>query len=75
MRLGFIVTAPPILIPSPPQRRDETPYKLIFETDNLAAAQVQLAGHGAVVGEPSGGGACEGLDPEVNVFQLAKSRS
>ncbi len=62
-----------ISIASPPIAREETPLKVVFEVPDLAVARAHLAGHGAVVLEPKPWGACDVLDPEGNVFQLARA--
>jgi catechol 2,3-dioxygenase-like lactoylglutathione lyase family enzyme len=61
-----------IVIASPPEAREDTPIKLVFETADVEAARAHLVAHGAVMGEPRSWGACDGLDPEGNVFQIAK---
>lgn len=57
-------------IKSPPERRSETPIKLIFETDDLDGARAHLTRHGAVMDQPRSRGSCDGLDPEGNVFSI-----
>jgi catechol 2,3-dioxygenase-like lactoylglutathione lyase family enzyme len=59
-----------IEIASPPKPRRDTPIKLVFETDDVAAARTHLAAHGAVMFEPRGPTSCDGVDPEGNVFQV-----
>lgn len=59
-------------ITSPPQQRSDSPLKLVFETPDLEAARNHLVAHGAVMHEPRSWGACDGLDPEGNVFQIVK---
>ena len=54
----------------PPQPREDTPIKLIFETEDLEGARAHLATCGATMGEVSSWGSCDGLDPEGNVFQI-----
>jgi catechol 2,3-dioxygenase-like lactoylglutathione lyase family enzyme len=61
-----------IVIASPPEARDDTPMKLVFETPDLEAARSHLLSQGAVMHEPRSSGACDGLDPEGNVFQIVK---
>jgi len=61
-----------IRIDVPPEGRSETPIKVVFETDDLDAARAHLAKHGAVMREPWSWGACDGLDPEGNVFQIVR---
>lgn len=59
-----------IAIDDPAKAREETPIKLIFEVADLDAARTQLARHGAQLMPVSAWGACDGVDPEGNVFQL-----
>lgn len=59
-----------IAIASPPVARADTPIKLVFEVDDMAAARARLIAHGAVMAEPRWGG-CDGCDPEGNVFRIA----
>jgi catechol 2,3-dioxygenase-like lactoylglutathione lyase family enzyme len=61
-----------IVIASPPVAREDTPIKLIFEAHDVVAARAKLAEHGAVMMEPRRNGSCDGLDPEGNVFQIAR---
>ncbi|HXI56125.1 MAG TPA: VOC family protein [Polyangia bacterium] len=61
-----------IEITSPPRPRSDTPLKLVFETPDLEAARTHLLSQGAVMQQPRGSGACDGLDPEGNVFQIVK---
>jgi catechol 2,3-dioxygenase-like lactoylglutathione lyase family enzyme len=60
-----------IEITDPAQARSENPIKLVFVTPDLAAARAHLLAHGAVMGELRSWGACDGLDPEGNVFQIS----
>ena len=59
-----------IVITRPPEPRDETPMKLVFETPDLEATRSHLLSHGAVMRELRRSGVCDGLDPEGNVFQI-----
>lgn len=59
-----------ITIARPPKAREDTPIKLIFTADDLAAARARLAAHGATMFEPRSPRWCDGLDPEGNVFQV-----
>ncbi len=61
-----------IVVTSPPKRREDTPIKLVFEVPDLDAAVAELAGRGAVMDAPNAWGSCDGLDPEGNVFQIAR---
>lgn len=59
-----------ITISDPAEAREETPIKLIFEVADFDTARAQLARHGAQLMPVSAWGACDGLDPEGNVFRL-----
>jgi predicted enzyme related to lactoylglutathione lyase len=59
-----------IVIADPPRARSETPIKLVFQTADVEAAREHLKAHGAVMSEPRSSGACDGVDPEGNVFQI-----
>ena len=60
-------------ITTPPTERSSAPIKLVFETDDLEATRARLSAHGAVVKELRSWGAFDAIDPEGNVFQVAKS--
>lgn len=66
-----------ITIASPPQRREDTPIKLVLPVADLAQARVLAEAGGGVVDAPDrewtwrGVTRCDGHDPEGNVFQLA----
>jgi Glyoxalase-like domain len=62
-----------ITIEAPPKARDRTPIKLVFEVADMARARAHLIAHGAVMFEPRSWGACDGLDPEGNVFQIVET--
>src|SRR6266700_6456600 len=57
-------------IATPPQAREKTPIKLVFEAVDVAAARAHLIAHGAVMFQPRDSGGCDGLDPDGNVFQI-----
>jgi catechol 2,3-dioxygenase-like lactoylglutathione lyase family enzyme len=59
-------------ITSPPHPRSDTPMKLVFETPDLQAARNHLLSQGAFMQEPRNWGACDGVDPEGNVFQIVE---
>jgi catechol-2,3-dioxygenase len=61
-----------IRIASPQQARADAPVKLVFQTSDVEAARVHLIAHGAVMHETQSWGACDGLDPEGNVFQIVR---
>lgn len=68
-----------IEVTSPPQRREETPIKLVFPTSDLERARTAAAARGGVVDPPERawtfGGYLhgDGHDPEGNVFQLREA--
>jgi catechol 2,3-dioxygenase-like lactoylglutathione lyase family enzyme len=62
-----------IQVTIPPKQRGNTPIKLIFRTADVAQARAHLIEHGAVMFEPRPSGACDGMDPEGNVFQIVKA--
>lgn len=59
-----------IEISNPPRARSGTPIKLVFQTGDLAAARAHLVANGAAMSDLRSWGACEGVDPEGNVFQI-----
>ena len=59
-----------IVIEDPPRPREDTAIKLVFAAPDLAAARAQLIAAGAQMGEIKAWGACDGVDPEGNVFQI-----
>ncbi len=65
-----------ITITVPPERRGETPIKLYFGVDSIAAARARAPALGGVLNPPEeewvarGFRACDALDPEGNVLQL-----
>jgi predicted enzyme related to lactoylglutathione lyase len=59
-----------IEITTPPTAREETPIKLVFEVLDIEVARRQLIDHGAMMFEPWSSSACDGVDPEGNVFQI-----
>lgn len=70
-----------ITITSPPQRREQTPIKLVFPVESLETARQVVAAHGGTL---NGHGRewvfhdtkrCDGVDPEGNVFQLQEHHS
>jgi catechol 2,3-dioxygenase-like lactoylglutathione lyase family enzyme len=61
-----------IEIANPPIAREDNPIKLIFHAADLTAAREHLIAHGAVMGDIRSWGACDGTDPEGNVFQIAQ---
>jgi catechol 2,3-dioxygenase-like lactoylglutathione lyase family enzyme len=63
-----------IVIVDPPERRGETPLKLVFFVPDIASTFERLVRHGVSMSEPRTFGTrtfCDGLDPEGNVFQIA----
>ncbi len=65
-------------ISSPPERREEAALKFFFTVPALDEAAVIAAAHGGEVldGRWDGRGfrACNGVDPEGNIFQLRETR-
>ena len=65
-----------IVIASPPQVREDTPIKLLLPVTGIAEARAIAPSVGGRVGpvererEAEGIRACDGVDPEGNVFQL-----
>jgi len=58
-----------IEISCPPRPREDNPVKLCFEVDDVTSERVRLESLGVnVVQRPWG--ACDGIDPEGNVFGL-----
>jgi catechol 2,3-dioxygenase-like lactoylglutathione lyase family enzyme len=56
--------------------REESPVKLIFGVEDVAAARARLEAIGAVMIErpwQESGESCDGMDPEGNIFQIASS--
>jgi predicted enzyme related to lactoylglutathione lyase len=68
-----------IVVSQPPQRREDTPIKLILQVASLAAAREAVARGGGEMNPPErqwswqGRTVCDGHDPEGNVFQLVES--
>lgn len=63
-----------IVIASPPELRDETPFKPIFQTEDLQAACARLQESGVTVKRYDRGSA-DCVDPEGNIFQICKQLS
>jgi catechol 2,3-dioxygenase-like lactoylglutathione lyase family enzyme len=61
-----------IEIDTPPRRRGNTPIKLVFEVADFEGARADLIAHGAIMDEPRSWSACDGMDPEGNVFQIVR---
>jgi catechol 2,3-dioxygenase-like lactoylglutathione lyase family enzyme len=61
-----------IVVADPPRPREETPIKLVFWVDDVAAERTRLLSRGVVMLELRAWGACDGVDPEGNVFQIAQ---
>jgi predicted enzyme related to lactoylglutathione lyase len=65
-----------ITITCPPERRTDTPIKLVFATDSLARVRAQAAALGGELNPPEhewawhGQRSCDGHDPEGNVLQF-----
>ncbi len=69
-------TAARIAISTPPARRENTAFKLVFVVDSLADARTAAAAAGGSIDAPAkewdfqGARVCDGFDPEGNVIQL-----
>jgi predicted enzyme related to lactoylglutathione lyase len=61
-----------IAIADPPLPRSATPIKLVFETADLDTARERVLAHGGALLLARGTGAIDCLDPEGNVFQIAR---
>ena len=60
-------------VQSPPRWRDDTAYKICFETDDLGAQRAAVLAHGGLAKEPWSWASttfCECTDPEGNVVQI-----
>jgi predicted enzyme related to lactoylglutathione lyase len=66
-------------IATPPERREDTPLKLVFGVADIAPARDRAAELGGAVNaaerewEFEGAKVCDGYDPEGNVFQLRQA--
>jgi predicted enzyme related to lactoylglutathione lyase len=59
---------------TPPPRREESPVKLIFAVDDLAAERARLQAMGVTMLQRSwqeSAESCDCVDPEGNIFQIA----
>jgi len=69
-------TAARIVITTPPQRRGNTAFKLVFAVPSLAEARAAAQANGGELDPPArewsfqGLRVCDGCDPEGNVIQL-----
>ncbi len=69
-----------IEIADPPERREETPVKLVLPVADLAAARAAAPALGGIVDAPDrewtfrGVRVCDGHDPEGNVVQWSEAR-
>ena len=60
-------------VDDPPRWRDDTAYKICFETDDVAALRSAILAHGGQAKQPwswEGREFCECADPEGNVVQI-----
>lgn len=55
---------------SPPRPRENNPVKLSFEVENLASERKRLESLGVTVLQRPWG-ACDGIDPEGNIFGIS----
>jgi len=63
-----------IVVTHPPRRREEAPVKLVFRVDDVAAERTRLMALRVPMQALLSWGACDGTDPEGNVFQIASRR-
>jgi predicted enzyme related to lactoylglutathione lyase len=66
-----------VRVEDPPQWREETAYKICFETDDLPAQPAVILAHRGQAKEPwswEGTDYCECTDPEGNVVQIFQRR-
>lgn len=65
-----------IEITSPPQKREDTPIKLVLAVDDIATARARATDCGGTLLPPDRewmfgeARVCDGVDPEGNVFQV-----
>ena len=70
-----------IEIASPPEVREEMPIKICLPVTSIDHARTRAAAHGGRIGPKTkewsarGFRACDGYDPEGNVFQVRESAS
>src|SRR5262245_24419521 len=57
-----------ITIDEPPKAREENPVKLVFHAHDVDAERARLIAAGVTMLPTKPWGACDGLDPEGNVF-------
>jgi predicted enzyme related to lactoylglutathione lyase len=62
-----------ITISTPPRPREDVPVKLVFAVGDVEAERLRLVERGVAMFEMRPWGACDGIDPEGNVFQLVKA--
>jgi catechol 2,3-dioxygenase-like lactoylglutathione lyase family enzyme len=60
-----------ISIADPPRPREDTPIKLVFLVGDVDAERSRLVAQGVTMFPTRPWGACDGIDPEGNVFQIA----
>jgi predicted enzyme related to lactoylglutathione lyase len=72
-------TAARIVIATPPVRRDNTAFKLVFMVDSIAEARTAALATGGELNGPDqewdfqGARTCDGHDPEGNAIQVRES--
>ena len=66
-------------ISTPPERREDTPVKLVFSVEDIALVRNRAAERGGAIAaverewEFEGTKVCDGHDPEGNVFQIRQA--
>ena len=61
-----------IHLTEPPEPRMDTPLKVIFRVSDVAAERDRLVEQGVLMLPMRPWDACDGLDPEGNVFQITR---
>ncbi|HTK13340.1 MAG TPA: VOC family protein [Xanthobacteraceae bacterium] len=66
-------------ISTPPERRDDTPVKLVFSVEDIASVRNTAAEQGGAMNaiehewKFEGARVCDGHDPEGNIFQIRQA--
>lgn len=66
-------------ISTPPERREDTPVKLVFSVEDIVIARSRAAERGGAMNaverewEFEGAKVCDGHDPEGNIFQVRQA--
>jgi len=66
-------------ISTPPERREDTPIKLVFSVEDIASVRNRATERGGAINtverewEFEGARVCDGHDPEGNIFQIRQA--